>query len=129
MPERDRYIPGVPCWIDTTQRDPAAAAEFYRGLFGWEFEDMESPGGLYKLIRNGGRMNGGVLQMNDEWPDEIPPHWMVYFWVDDVEEATERVREHGGSVSVEPFDIGVGTSEIADNAAAVLLAVIAQLPG
>ena len=26
MPERDRYIPGVPCWIDTTQPDPDAAA-------------------------------------------------------------------------------------------------------
>ena len=26
MAERDGYIPGVPCWIDTSQRDPDAAA-------------------------------------------------------------------------------------------------------
>ena len=26
MAELDRYIPGVPCWIDTTQPDPGAAA-------------------------------------------------------------------------------------------------------
>ena len=25
MPEQDRYIPGVPCWIDTNQPDPDAA--------------------------------------------------------------------------------------------------------
>ena len=34
MAELDRYIPGVPCWIDTTQPDPDAAAAFYGGLFG-----------------------------------------------------------------------------------------------
>ena len=38
MPERDGYIPGVPCWVDTSQPDPGAALAFYGGLFGWEFE-------------------------------------------------------------------------------------------
>ncbi|TMK73259.1 MAG: VOC family protein, partial [Actinobacteria bacterium] len=37
MPERDGYIPGVPCWIDTSQPDPESAVDFYRGLFSWEF--------------------------------------------------------------------------------------------
>ena len=49
MPERDGYIPGVPCWIDTSQPDPKAALPFYGGLFGWEFEDVMpegSPGTL-----------------------------------------------------------------------------------
>ena len=44
MPERDRYIPGVPCWVDTSQPDPEAAVDFYSGLFGWEFEDVMPPG-------------------------------------------------------------------------------------
>jgi len=35
MPERDGYIPGVPCWIDTSQSDPEAAVDFYSGLFGF----------------------------------------------------------------------------------------------
>ena len=43
MPERDGYIPGVPCWIDTSQPDPEAAVDFYGGLFGWEFEDVMPP--------------------------------------------------------------------------------------
>ena len=42
MSEQDRYIPGVPCWIDTTQPDPDAAAAFYGDLFGWKF-DTNSP--------------------------------------------------------------------------------------
>ena len=44
MSDEDRYIPGVPCWIDTNQPDPEAAVAFYGGLFGWEFEDVTPPG-------------------------------------------------------------------------------------
>ena len=32
MPERDGYIPGVPCWVDTSQPDPEAAADLLRRL-------------------------------------------------------------------------------------------------
>ena len=57
MSGQDRYIPGVPCWIDTTQPDPAAAAEFYGDLFGWELEDVmpaDSPVKYYIGRRDGG---------------------------------------------------------------------------
>ena len=44
MPERARYIPGVPCWIDTNQPAPEAAAAFYSGLFDWKVEDVMPAG-------------------------------------------------------------------------------------
>ena len=58
MAERDGYIPGVPCWVDTSQPDPEAAATFYGGLFGWELEDAMPPGseGHYYI----GRIRGGL---------------------------------------------------------------------
>ncbi len=31
MTDRDRYIPGVPCWADAAYADPAAAAAFDAG--------------------------------------------------------------------------------------------------
>ena len=43
MPERDGYIPGVPCWVDTSQPNPGAAAAFYHDLFDWELEDVMPP--------------------------------------------------------------------------------------
>ena len=57
MSERDGYIHGVPCWIDTSQPDPEAALPFYGGLFGWEFEDVMPDGtdGSYFI----GRIRGG----------------------------------------------------------------------
>ena len=39
MSENDRYIPGVPCWVDTTQPDPEAAVAFYGAVFGWDLLD------------------------------------------------------------------------------------------
>ena len=53
MSERDGYIHGVPCWIDTSQPDPEAALPFYGGLFGWEFEDVMPKGadGSYFICR------------------------------------------------------------------------------
>lgn len=51
MSKNDDYPAGVPCWIDTFQPDPEAAARFYERLFGWEFAEAEpiagGPGGRY----------------------------------------------------------------------------------
>ena len=30
VPERNGYIPGVPCWVDASEPDPEAAAGFYK---------------------------------------------------------------------------------------------------
>ena len=50
MSEQDRYIPGVPCWVDTNQPDPEAAVAFYGGLFGWEFDDVTPPGAPLEVL-------------------------------------------------------------------------------
>ena len=31
MSERDEYIPGVPCWVDVSYKDPESVLPFYRG--------------------------------------------------------------------------------------------------
>ena len=70
MPERDGYIAGVPCWIDTSQPDVDAAAEFYGGLFGWEFEDAMPPGtaGRYLMAR----LRGGDVAAVSSRPEGAP---------------------------------------------------------
>ena len=71
MPERDGYIPGVPCWVDTSQPDPDAALPFYGGLFGWEFEDMMPAGspGEYFIAR----IRGGDVAAVSSPPEGAPP--------------------------------------------------------
>jgi uncharacterized protein len=105
MPERDGYIPGVPCWVDTSQPNPEAALDFYRGLFGWEFEDAMPPDspGQYFFARIGGRDVAAVGSQ----PEGAPPRatWNTYVWVDSAEETASKVRDAGGRVVTEPFDV------------------------
>jgi uncharacterized protein len=106
MTEQDRYIPGVPCWIDTTQPDPAAAAAFYGELFGWEFEDVmpaESPMRYFMA-----RLPGGDVGAVASQPEGAPPAavWNTYVWVQDSDETAAKVRAAGGSVLMDAADVG-----------------------
>ncbi len=106
MSHPDRYIPGVPCWVDTTQPDPGAAAAFYGGLFGWELEDTRPAGspGSYRVARLGGRDVAAVSSQ----PEGGPPAavWNTYVWVTDADETADKVRIAGGDVLSQPFDVG-----------------------
>jgi predicted enzyme related to lactoylglutathione lyase len=105
MPERDGYIPGVPCWVDTTQPDPDAAASFYGGLFGWEFEDVMPPGSELKYLM--ARIRGLDAAAISSAPEAGPPGavWNTYVWVDSADETASKVRDAGGSVLFEPMDV------------------------
>jgi predicted enzyme related to lactoylglutathione lyase len=105
MPERDGYIPGVPCWVDTSQPDPEAALDFYSGLFGWKFEDAMPPEseGRYFIAR----LRGGDVAAVGSIPEAAPPMamWNTYVWVESADETASKVRDAGGGVMMEPFDV------------------------
>jgi uncharacterized protein len=105
MPERDGYIPGVPCWVDTSQPDPEAAVDFYRGLFGWEFEDVMPPEseGRYFIAR----LRGGDVAAVGSIPEAVPQMamWNTCVWVDSADDTAAKVRAAGGAVLMEPFDV------------------------
>src|SRR5215210_3201838 len=105
MPERDGYIPGVPCWADTSQPDPKAAVDFYSGLFGWEFESVMPEGaqGEYYI----GRLRGLDAAAVGSIPEAAPPMamWNTYVRVESADETASKVTDAGGSVLMEPFDV------------------------
>jgi predicted enzyme related to lactoylglutathione lyase len=105
MLERDGYLPGVPCWVDTTQPDPGVAVAFYGGLFGWEFEDVMPPGsaGRYFIAR----LRGGDVAAVGSQPQGQPSTaaWNTYIWVQSADEVVSKVTAAGGRVVMEPFDV------------------------
>ncbi|HKH13168.1 MAG TPA: VOC family protein [Solirubrobacterales bacterium] len=118
MPERDGYIPGVPCWVDASEPDPGAALDFYGRLFDWEFEEVTpaSSESSYFIARHeapsssifdlSGELLGGDVAAVRSTPEAAPPTatWNTYLWVDSADEAASKVRDAGGSVMREPFD-------------------------
>jgi uncharacterized protein len=105
MIERDGYLPGVPCWVDTSQADPEAAVAFYTGLFGWDFEDVMPPGSAGKYFIAG--LHGGDVAAVGSQPEGGPPAaaWNTYVWVDSADDAAAKVLAAGGHVVMEPFDV------------------------
>jgi predicted enzyme related to lactoylglutathione lyase len=105
MSTREDYPSGVPCWVDTSQPDPADAARFYSGLFGWQTEDAMPPdaGAHYYMARIDGRDVAAISSQ----PPGAPPQamWNTYIRVESADDAAARVREAGGRVLSEPFDV------------------------
>lgn len=105
MPERDGYLPGVPSWVDTNQPDPDAAAAFYGELFGWDVEDVMPEGSDSKYYI--GRIRGGDVAAISSPPASAPPQavWNTYIAVESADETAAKVRDAGGRLLSEPFDV------------------------
>lgn len=104
MSERDSYQAGTPNWIDIGTPDPDATANFYSQLFGWQVDDPSpdpSYGG-YRMARRNGRSVAGIGPAQAEGT----PWWTTYVSVDDADATAKAVREAGGQVIAEPFEIG-----------------------
>ncbi len=88
------------CWFEVNTRDGDAAAAFYCELFGWTRQDQEAPGFAYTTYMKGEVPVAGMMVMDDKWPAEVPPHWMSYIAVTEIENVAARVAECGGSLCV-----------------------------
>ena len=101
------HAPGAPSWFELATGDQAAAEDFYSGLFGWSQRKTPLPDGShYTIFQLDGRDVGACFTlMADQVAAGVPPHWGVYFKVDDCDAAVERIRGAGGTIFSEPFDV------------------------
>src|SRR5947209_16221944 len=105
MAERDGFIEGVPCWIDTSHPDPEWVVPFYSELFGWELENVMPSGSDGKYFI--GRLRGGDVAALGGQPDGGPRSatWNTYIWVDSADESASKAANAGGEILSEPFDV------------------------
>jgi predicted enzyme related to lactoylglutathione lyase len=96
--------PGSLCWNELMTRDVPRAKKFYSAVFGWTAQDMDMPTGPYTVVMVGERPNGGFMTMPRE-AGEAPPHWMIYFAVDDCDARQRKAESLGGKTVVPPFDV------------------------
>jgi predicted enzyme related to lactoylglutathione lyase len=105
---------GALCWNELATSDTAAAQDFYGQLFGWTFEPIEHEGEVvYTTIkRPDGGMNGGMNELTPEHGG-APPHWLPYFAVESLEEATGKIEDAGGAVVTGPIQMPAGRIAVA----------------
>ncbi|MEU6865262.1 VOC family protein [Streptomyces sp. NPDC046876] len=125
---------GSMCWTELYTGDVAAAAEFYRSVFGWEINEMPFEGGSYTMVKPAGAGEeeafGGLVPIAaDPVEDAERPYWTPYFEVVDCDATAAKAEETGGKVRLTPvFMEGVGRfAKLADPYGA-RFAVIASAP-
>ena len=112
MSERSDYQPGEFCWVDLATPDIEASARFYGELIGWEREELGSPAetGGYSNFTFKGKTVAGVGPIMAAGQ---PPAWSSYISVADADESAAKVRDAGGAVLMDPFDIPGGAGRMA----------------
>jgi predicted enzyme related to lactoylglutathione lyase len=115
-------VPGALCWNELYTTDIEAAQSFYSGVFGWEYQPFENSPDPYFVIMNQGRGNGGIRGLAQPG---MPPNWLVYLAVEDIDAALAKVGELGGSTMMGPIDIGIAKIGIVQDPQGAVFALYA----
>jgi predicted enzyme related to lactoylglutathione lyase len=123
--------PGAMTWNELACRDPERAKSFYGNVFGWNAVTHPMGDTSYTEWKLDGRPVGGMVEMNDQWPPDVPPHWMTYFAVSDCDASAERAVALGGTVAVSPTDIPQGRFAMVGDTHGAFFSIMAlsQPPG
>jgi predicted enzyme related to lactoylglutathione lyase len=77
--------------------DLPCARVFYSRLLRWPGHTIDARAGSYLALDLGGRVGGGIVECGTP-----RPAWLPYVLVDRVDEVTDRARDLGASVTLEP---------------------------
>jgi predicted enzyme related to lactoylglutathione lyase len=106
MPEMPE--PGSIAWTDLTVPDAEAIRDFYVRVAGWKTEPVSM--GDYSdfvMVSSAGNAVAGVCHARGSNAD-LPPQWLVYIVVPDVDAAAAECTALGGTVVSTPRPMGGG---------------------
>lgn len=86
------------CWNELATSNVQAAKDFYGKVFGWEFFDQRMGDITYTMIKQHGKEFAGIWAIPKGKEKEIPPHWMAYILVENIDEALEKARINGATI-------------------------------
>lgn len=101
------HAPGTFCWFELATSDQAQAKNFYSSLFGWRPDDMPiGPNEFYTIFKVDGRDAAAAHTMRPEQRAQgVPPNWLLYISVENVDASAKRAAAAGGTVMAPPFDV------------------------
>lgn len=88
--------PGKLIWAELVTPDLAAAERFYAGIFGWTFHDVRTGETTYTIAKLGDAPIAGIVQRSAQPDRQQQAAWLPFLSVSNVQEAGQRVLDHGG---------------------------------
>jgi predicted enzyme related to lactoylglutathione lyase len=101
--------PGAFTWSELLAPPNDKTASFYEKVVGLKMiQEPMSDGSTYNGFTLDGTASTMLAGTMAPPMPGIPPHWAIFFGAADVDASAAKVKELGGSVVMEPFDIPVG---------------------
>ncbi len=100
--------PGSLAWTELATRDVDAAKAFYAAVFHLVPDTKDDGTMAYTLLQLDGKGVAGVFDMSQFHPADVPPHWRVFFDVEDCDATVARATELGAQVDSPPMDTPAG---------------------
>jgi uncharacterized protein len=94
---------GTPTWIDLDVPDPERAMDFYRALFGWDYDRHQVESGPYIMCLLHDRAVAAIVPTSGT--DATDFSWNVYFATDDCDGTAKRISDAGGTLLTDPTDV------------------------
>jgi predicted enzyme related to lactoylglutathione lyase len=109
MSSGEEWSVGEVLWQDLSVENAIEVRDFYREIVGWDFipEDMGGYEDYHMVIPATGNRAAGICHARGVNAD-LPPVWLIYFIVEDVEGSAQLCEELGGEVIVQPRYMGEG---------------------
>jgi uncharacterized protein len=107
MPDTAARQPGRIGWFDLTVADAPQVRDFYRKVVGWKVSEVDMGGYAdYCLhVPGSGEVVAGLCHARGENAD-LPPAWLLYITVADLDESLRQCEQAGGQVRVAPRSLG-----------------------
>ena len=90
-------------WFDLSTPDAKGAQDFYGKVAGWgtqKFDQMD-----YTMWTANNAPIGGIMPPNVDQKEGVPPHWLAYITVPDVDATVKQAESLGGRTYVPGTDI------------------------
>jgi predicted enzyme related to lactoylglutathione lyase len=104
-PASQEHHVGKVIFVELLTPDLNAAKQFYAGLFGWTFRDIQAGGTAYAEASLDGHPVAGLIHKEVAAGEHRQPAWLTFIAVRDVDATRMIALQHGAKVLFEPHSI------------------------
>ena len=127
MEKETMKMHGAFSWNELNTHDMDAAKAFYSEFLGWTFGDMDGGPMKYSIAKTGDVEIAGIMTPPDA-DKNMPPFWLAYVTVDNVDKRAQRAESLGGKIHVPPTDMpDVGRFSLIEDPEGAMLGIITYL--
>ena len=107
MSKIESHPPGEFCWVELATSNLDAGRDFYTKLLKWTVRDGSMGGMTYHIFQSDGNDAAAAYTLMKEQTEQgVPPNWLPYVAVRDVQETIAKAKELGGQILAGPCEVG-----------------------